>query len=264
MFKNPFVLISSILATIISLVLIIGTVTGIWWLWDRSLPISVLSVQGTASQKVKYDKVTLNLTISLVGSDVSLLNTEIDTKTTKIIDYLKLQGISENDIQTNKSSYPDYSTVIYDSSSKPNSSTQQGSNQTRVENNFIVILNDFGTDNSKPNKVIAEVTKLGVNRFGGFNYDFKDNKAICNNLENTATENAWQKAQDKIKALGGGRVVKKTTNFVSGCGNNNYPMMYNSMAKAEPITGTSQETPPSVLGGEQELTSSIELTVEYK
>ncbi len=260
MFKNKLVLVATIIAIVASVFLIIGVGAGVWWLWDKNLPVSVLSVQGESSKKVKYDKVTINLTISLIGKDVSVLNSEIDTKTSKIIDYLKSQNISEDQIQTNKSSYPDYEMgYIY---SAPDVSPKE--RQTRVENNFIVTFTDFGSDNTKPNKVIAEVTKLGVNRFGSFNYDFNDNKKVCSDLENMAIEDAYNKAQDRVKALGGGRIVKKTTNLLSGCGGvNNYPMMYATKADVA-ASGPSQEIPPSVLGGEQEITSTIELTVEYK
>jgi hypothetical protein len=39
--------------------------------------------------------------------------------------------------------------------------------------------------------------------------------------------------------------------------------MYNTMASSSEMAKDSS-TPPSVLGGEQEITSNVQLTVEYK
>jgi uncharacterized protein YggE len=261
MFKNKYVLLATILAVVSSIFLIIGVGAGLWWLWERNLPISVLTVQGEATKKVQYDKVTVNLTISLVGSDVNSLNSEIDSKTNKIIEYLNKQGIQNNDIQTSKTSFPDYQPIVYSSPTKDGSDITQ----TRVETNFTVVFNNFKQDPSLPNKVIAEATKLGVNRFGAFSYDFEDNKKVCSDLEDEATKNAFKTANDRIKALGGGRIVKKTVNLLNNCGNNNYSYPYATIGKADiaPIS-VSGETAPSVLGGEQELTSTVDLTVEYK
>jgi uncharacterized protein YggE len=261
MFKNKYVLFATILAVVSSIFLIIGVGAGLWWLWERNLPISVLTVQGQATKKVQYDKVTVNLTISLVGSDVNSLNSEIDSKTNKIIEYLNKQGIQNNDIQTSKTSYPEYQPIVYSMPVRDGENTTQ----TRVETNFTVVFNNFKQDASLPNKVIAEATKLGVNRFGSFNYDFADNKKVCADLEDEATKDAFKIANDRIKALGGGRIVKKTVNLLNNCGNNNYPYPYATMGKADAsAVSASSESAPSVLGGEQELTSTVDLTVEYK
>ena len=208
MFKNKYVLFATILAVVSSMFLIIGVGAGLWWLWERNLPISVLTVQGQATKKVQYDKVTVNLTISLVGSDVNSLNSEIDSKTNKIIEYLNKQGIQNNDIQTSKTSYPDYQPIVYS-----NAKDEENEPQTRVETNFTVVFNNFKNDASLPNKVIAEATKLGVNRFGAFSYDFADNKKVCSVVEDEATKDAFKIANNRIKALGGGRIVKKTVNL---------------------------------------------------
>ena len=288
--KSRFVLMAIIAATVIGLMLMLGVGAAVWYLIDKTTPVSVLSVQGKSSKKIAYDQVSVNLTISLVGSNVEALNTEIDTKTVKLLDYLKSQNVAENQIQTNKSSYPDYDQPNYpidatnpmvspvdlpeptgftppsiptNPISKP--APVPSERKTRVENNFIITFTDFAENPSKPNKVVSEATKLGVNRFGSFNYNFKDNKAVCQELENEATKDAFNRATDRIKSLGGGRIVKRTTNLLGSCGGSNYPIYegYNMMAKVDSIASSSNPV-PTLLGGQQELFSMVELTVEYK
>lgn len=258
MFKNKLVILATIASVISILILTVGVSAGVWWLWDRSLPVSVLTVQGESSKKIKYDKVSINLTISIVGNDVSSLNSEIDTKTNKVINYLKSQNIAEDQIQTNKSSFPDY---------ELNNFSEELDNkmprQTRFESNFTITFIDFGQDKAKPNKVIAEVTKLGVNRFGGFNYDFNDNKKVCSDLENSAIEDGLKKAEDRVKFLGGSRITKKSVDLFSGCLDNQYSTLPFATpgSQSENVQGI---TPPPALGGEQEISRTVQLIIEYK
>jgi uncharacterized protein YggE len=222
-----------------------------------SRPTSSVSITGSAKEKVKYDTAKLAFYITKKGEDIAKLNTEVDETSTKIKDILKSKNIPTSDIQSAKSSYPDYSF-------NPTTGTQS-TQQTIVENRISVTIADIQTKLSLPNELTDELTKNGVTRFDPYQYEFKDSKQVCEKLKTKAIEDARTRGISQIKALGGNSIVKTQLQDGNNCDNQfgGYPVPYFA-DKAVSATGGSVQQAPEVFTGEKELVQDVSVMFEYR
>jgi uncharacterized protein YggE len=245
----------------LAVVLLVGGIVAVgYFAYDFSKPISKISVNGQASVKLKPNEAKTTMYYTQVGDNLSTLNQEADKKTNQIKEYLIKQGIDEKDMVINKNSYPDYDSMPM---IKPDGSTNSGQRKTRMEVSFQVTFKNIQQDLSKPNKILDEATKIGVTRFDPFQYVVENQKQICKDLQTKAIEDGYRQGEDRIKALGGGRIVRKEVQTFSDCAQDfrNYPVM----AK-EAMTSSSdmQTKAPDLTTGEQELVSQATVVLEYK
>jgi uncharacterized protein YggE len=222
-----------------------------------SRPTSSVSVSGSAKEKVKYDTAKLAFYVTKKGDDIAKLNTEVDESYSKVTDILKAKNISTGDIQSSKSSYPDYSF---------NPATgAQSAQQTIVENRISVTIKDIQKNLTLPNELTDELTKNGVTRFDPYQYEFKDSKQVCERLKTKAIEDARTKGISQIKALGGSAIVKTQLQDGNNCDNQfgGYPVPYFA-EKAVSATGDRVQQAPEVFTGEKELIQDVLVTFEYR
>lgn len=224
---------------------------GIYLVYQNSQPYSSFSVTETVKQKVKPDQATVQLFVSQSGTDIKKMNTENDAITLKVTDYLIKNGISKNKIKTNKNSFEEYDMSKSTDIANP-------IKFTRVES---IIDVEFVNLDNNPNAILDETIALGVNRYGQFNYKTKDLKVICDQLEIDAEKNVKTKADLKVKNLGG-NVIKTQygQTYTTGCENSlgGAAPMYD--AKTTSISGMI----PNVMTGEQEISATATLNVEYR
>jgi uncharacterized protein YggE len=251
------------------LVLVILGVAGLagFWLWDQTRPVSSISVTGTAKTKVKPNQAEITFYYSESGNDVNKLNQSVDQVTNKIKEALKRNGIEGADLVTNKNAYPDYSVVLPTVVDRAGLPVKPSDNPpTKVEASFQIIFKKLQEDTTKPNKVLQEMTNLGVNRFDPLRYEIGDRTKVCNELQTKAIEDAYRRGGEQIQALGGGRIVRRQLQTGQDC-DNIFPPYY-AMGREAMTTGapdsSEQNTPPEVNAGEQELTSQVSVTLDYK
>jgi len=260
--KNKFwIILVSIIS--VSVVVIVGITFFI--VRDNNAPTSKLTIQVQEKRKVTANTATINLTISETGTDTSKLNTSIDQKSQKVVNYLKSEGLAENDLQLNKNTYEDYGSIPFGPNGVVSPAAQ---NQLRSEANIQVIFKLDKVGKDKPNQVLQKTIELGVNRFNGYNYTIDNQDEICQEMKNKAVEKAVNQAKDQVKTLGGGRIVRsELNNNQYGCGNGFFnPMAMtgsNEMFATSKIADSQNNIPP-ILVGEQELNVNVEVSVEYK
>jgi uncharacterized protein YggE len=240
-----------VLLSLFLLFIIALTTTGAYLMYENTRPTSTISVADVLKQKVKPDQANVQLFISQAGTDIKKMNTENDVITVKVTDYLIKSGIAKNKIKTNKNSFEEYDMSGITDPANPKK-------LTRVES---IIDVEFVNLDNNPNAVLDETLALGVNRYGQFNYKTKDLKAICDQLEIDVEKSVKIKADLKIKNLGGN--VTKTQygqTYTTGCENTLGAMpMYDSKAM-----GAEGGMIPNVMTGEQEVSATANLNVEYR
>ncbi len=242
-----------IIAAMLSLVWIFSIYTGI----QNALPSSTISVIGSSKQTVGYDSAKLTFYITKQGADISTLNKDVDDITTKAQDYLVSQSISKSDIQTAKSSYPDYNYGPI--------SSEPSNQKTVVENRITITLNEISSKKDKPNLITQELIKLGVTRFDPYQYELKDAEAICETLKTNAIKDAKQKSEERVKAIGGKVIIKTEVNDTAPCNNQfGYPMPYFADAKISAAPSEMGSGVPEVLTGEKELKQEVTIVTTYR
>jgi uncharacterized protein YggE len=222
---------------------------------------SQINVTGSAEKKVKYDKITLSFTISKTGTDTTALNKTVDELTTKTQDILTKAGIKKNNIQTNKSSYPDYSN-IYGVEPQKDGNTNKN---TVFDVRFTVKIEDLQNNLDLPNTLTKQLTDLGINRFDPYQYEIADQKSICEELKTQAITDAREKGINQIKAIGGKKIV--STQIQAGgdsCDNIFYPIPYATLGKADAISAAPISSTPEVITGEKTITQQVSVTFEYR
>jgi uncharacterized protein YggE len=242
---------------------VISALVGTTWIYFQyvslqdSRPSSSVAVNGQAKKTIKHDTAKLSFVISKQGENVSELNKMIDETTSKAIAILKSKNISDNDIQTSKSSYPEYSF-------SPDS--KQGEPKlTNTENRISVTISDIQTKLSLPNELTSELTSIGITRFDPYQYETKNIEKICDELKTLAIQDAKEKAKSQIQAIGGKTVIKSQINDQSQCGNNAaYPLPYLSSkdiaVSSERVGGGGLD----VFTGERELEQVVNVVFEYR
>jgi uncharacterized protein YggE len=245
--KYFIVLLSFFLLFIIAL-----TTAGTYLIYENTRPTSNISVTDVIKQKVKPDQANVQLFISQAGTDIKKMNAENDAITIKVTDYLMQSGIAKNKIKTNKNSYEEYDMSGITDPANPKK-------LTRVES---IVDVEFVNFDNNPNVILDETLALGVNRYGQFNYKTTDLKAICDQMEIDVEKNLKIKADQKIKNLGG-NVVKTQygQTYTTGCDNSLGGMAPMYDAKTTSIDGGMI---PNVMTGEQEVSATANLNVEYR
>ena len=223
---------------------------GAYIIYENTRPVSTISVTDVLKQKVKPDQATVQLFVSQSGTDVKKMNAENDAVTVKVTDYLIKNGVAKNKIKTNKNSFEEYSSFSVDNS-KPLPKT------TRVEN---IIDVEFVNVENNPNALLDETLSLGVSRFGQFSYKIKDVKTICDQLEVDVEKSVKAKAEQKINNLGGNAIkTQYGQTYTTGC-ENSLTAMPTYDAKTTFVDGST----PTVMTGEQEISATANLTIEYR
>jgi uncharacterized protein YggE len=226
-------------------------VAGSYLMYQNSKPFSSFVVTETVKQKVKPDQATVQLFISQAGIDVKKMNTQNDAITVKVTDYLIQKGIAKNKIKTNKNSFEEYN----DFSSISSVSDQK---LTRVES---IIDVEFVNLDNNPNAILDETLALGVNRYGQFVYKTKDLKVVCDALETEAENKVREKAFKRGELFGNSQVrLQYGQTYTTGCENSlGGPAPMYDMKTA----GIGGEI-PNIMTGEQEVSATANLNVEYR
>jgi uncharacterized protein YggE len=248
---------TALLSLFLLFVIALSTV-GAYYVYENTRPTSTISVTDILKQKVKPDQATVQLFISQSGTDIKKMNTENDAVTVKVTDYLVQNGVAKNKIKTNKNSYKE--DQVLDLENPLFNGNEKAFTQiiTRVES---IIDVEFVNFDDNPNAILDGTLALGVNRYGQFNYKTKDLKAICDQMEIDVEKSVKVKADQKIKNLGG--TVVKTQygqTYTTGCDNSLGGMTPMYDAKSAAMGGAI----PNILTGEQEVSATANLNVEYR
>jgi uncharacterized protein YggE len=240
-----------VLLSLFLLFVVALTSFGAYMLYENTRPTSMVSVSDTLKKKVKPDQATVQLFISQTGLDLAKMNKENDAIAVKVTDFLIKSGVSKDKIKTNKNSYPDYGIE----------SSIDGAKKPQLTVAEITIDVEFVNLDNNPNAILDETLALGVNRFGAFNYKTADIKKLCDALEIEVEKSVKVKAEQKVENIGGKIVkIQYSQTYVNNCENNAVPF-YSAMKSADSAAASPV---PELMTGEQEISATASLNVEYR
>jgi uncharacterized protein YggE len=241
-----------VLLSLFLLFVVALTSAGAFMIYDNTRPISTISVTDTLKKTVKPDQANVQLVISKTGADLKALNRDNDAVTLKVTQYLVENGISKDKIKTNKNSYPDYGVEPTLDSKLP----KQTVAETTIDVEFVNL-------DSNPNAILEKTLELGVTRYGQFTYKTKNVKQICDTLETEVEKSVKTKADNKISNIGGKIVkIQYSPTFTTNCDGNS-PVPYYSTVKSTD-TEILGSPAPELMTGEQEISATASLNVEYR
>lgn len=211
------------------------------------------SVTMSAEGKVtaKPDTASISFSVVTQGKEATKVQEDNDKKMKTVTDYLKGEGVNEEDIKTsNYNLYPQYDyNTRYDSEGKTIPPTIVGYNLTQTVTVKVRDLAEVGS-------IIGNLTSKGVNQIETMSYFIDDPDTLKAEARKQAVDKAKDKAQELADKLGVklGRII----NFSEG--ESYIPMAYADRAYG--IGGGGGASP--VEPGSQDVTVSVTLTFELK
>ena len=163
-------------------------------------PTNTMVVSADGKVKAVPDMATINLGVVTQGPSSSAVQEESSKKVNKIIEFVKQQGVSKDDISTSQFNiYPQYN-------------YQNGKNDiVGYEARQTIVVQVKGVDKSTQvlSKILSDATLAGANEISGVSLDFDDPDNLRQKARELAIEKAKARAQELAKASGLqlGRVV---------------------------------------------------------
>ncbi|HEY4494464.1 MAG TPA: SIMPL domain-containing protein [Candidatus Paceibacterota bacterium] len=185
---------------------------------------------------------------------------EVNTKTKKILDFLKSNGVAEKDIKTEGyNSYPKYSNgepcplYYVEGGMMPPCRTESKIVGYTVSQSVSVKIRKV----DDASKIIDGINKIGVSNMSGPNFTIDDEDALKAEARKKAIAEAKTKAEILADDLG--VRLGRVTSFTES-GNGIYPMMYAGKATLD-----SAATPvPELPKGENTISSDVTITYEIR
>lgn len=223
--------------------------------YSGRVPKNTMTVTAEGKVKAVPDMATINLGVVTQGPSSAAVQDESSKKVNKIIDFVKQQGVSKDDISTSQFNiYPQYN-------------YKDGKNDiVGYEARQTIVVQVKGVDKSTQvlAKILADSTQAGANEISGVSLGFDDPDNLKQTARAQAIEKAKARAEElaKVSGLSLGRVVSVSQ---AGTGDSG-PMPYyggygmgggGSDAVAKSIS-------PNIEPGSQDVTESMTLTFEVK
>jgi len=235
--------------------LIVGKTKDLKDVLGNKNPDNTISVSAEGKVQAVPDLATVNLGVLTQGSDPSVVQEQNSVKVNKIIDYIKQQGISKDDISTSQFNiYPQY-----DYNNGRNTIIGYQLNQT-------ITVKVRGMDKSTDilSKILKGGVQQGANEVNGVSLGFDDADELRQEARKLAIEKAKVKAQDLAQAAGLklGKVVS-----VSETGSYGGPIMpYEGLGIGGGGYGGSdmKSASPNIEPGSQDVVANMTVVFEVK
>ena len=248
--------IAAIIIIIIVLILVGKMICGGHGLRGDNRIVNVITVSGKGEVVVKPDIAAVSFGVTAENLDVAKAQTESTTKMNKIIDLLKTKGVAEKDIKTtNYNIYPRYD-YLQTAEIYPYYGGKQVLSAYVVSQTVEVKIRDI----SKAGEILSGVAEFGVTDISGLTFTVDNEETVKDQARDLAIQDA--KAQAKVLAKGLGVRLVKITSFSE---NGNYPIYYglekSTMAYG---IGGGDAVAPTVMTGENKITSNVSITYEIR
>lgn len=222
---------------------------------------NTISTSASARRSVKPDTAIASFSIRKENASLEIARNEVSTLSTKVVDFLKREGVAEKDIKS--TSYNIYPQESYDSRPCVLSSGTSIACPPRptaktfvVETTYEVKMHDL----DKVGSLIAGVSESGVNQISSLRFTLDD--VNMEKLRAEARDEAINKAQEKAKILARSLNVRLDglVNFSEGGGEQ--PMYYDRSFGKGGMMEVASAPAPSIAVGENEVVSSVTLVYE--
>ncbi len=225
-----------------------------------NIPPNTISFSGHGEVQAVPDIATIYFTVEASKGTQGEASDEVNTKTKKILDFIKSSGVAERDIKTEGyNSYPKYSNpevcpMYYGQGIMPPCRVGESKIIGYTVSQSITVKVRKVDDASK---VIDGINKIGVTNMSGPNLTIDNEDTLKAEARQKAIDDAKAKAKELASQLG--VHLEKISNFSEG---GNYPIMY---GKAEAMSADSVAPVPSQIPkGENTISSDVTITYEIR
>lgn len=213
---------------------------------------NTISISGEGKVSAVPDLAQIELGVTTQGSTASDVQNQSTNKINKIIDFVKKQGVPQEDITTSQfSMYP-----TYDYTNGKNDINGYQANQT-------ISIKIRGVDKSKDqlNKVLGGVTDQGANQINGVTFTFNDPDELRQQAREKAITKAKEKAAElaKISGISLGRLITVSESY----GGMPIGMPYAASGMGGGAAMMDSAT-PNVEPGSQDITATMTVVFEVK
>lgn len=217
-------------------------------------PDNTLSVSAEGKVKATPDLATVNLGVITQGTEASKVQDDNSKKINKIVEFVKKQGITKDDISTSQFNiYPQYN-------------YSNGKNEIigyQLDQTITVKVRGVDKSTEILGKILSGAVSEGANQIYGVALGFDDPDNLRQKARELAIEKAKEKAKELAKVAGIklGKVIS-----VSEAGSGGYPMPYYGAGFGGGGVGLSMEksVSPNVEPGSQDVIENMSVTFEVK
>jgi uncharacterized protein YggE len=218
-------------------------------------PANTISVSAEGKIKAVPDLATVNIGVMTQGNTAAEVKDGNNTKINKIIEFVKAQGISAEDIKTSQFSF------------YPQQNWQNGKGTIiGYQGDQTITVKVKGVDKSQTvlEKILDGSVNSGANQIQGVNFGYENPENVQQEARKLAIDNAKTKAQGLAKEAGLtlGKVVSiaETGSYMPGI------MSYADSAYGMGGGGVAMQKSlaPNVEPGSQEITESMTVVFEVK
>jgi uncharacterized protein YggE len=218
-------------------------------------PANTISVSAEGKIKAVPDLATVNIGVMTQGNTAAEVKDGNNTKINKIIEFVKAQGISSEDIKTSQFSF------------YPQQNWQNGKGTIiGYQGDQTITVKVKGVDKSQDvlEKILDGSVNSGANQIQGVNFGYENPENVQQEARKLAIDNAKTKAQGLAKEAGLtlGKVVSiaETGSYMPGV------MSYADSAYGMGGGGVAMQksVAPNVEPGSQEITESMTVVFEVK
>jgi len=223
---------------------------------------NTIAFTGHGEVKAVPDIAGIYFTVEESKDTQTAASDEVNTKTKKVLDFLKSSGVGEKDIKTEGyNSYPKYSSpencpVYYDSRLMFPCPTGEAKIVGYTVSQSVSVKIRKVDDASK---IIDGINKIGVTNMSGPNFTIDDEDELKAEARRKAIEDAKSKARALAKDLGVN--LGKIASFSES---GYYPMPYAMGGAYKLDSAVEQAIPPQVPKGENTISSDVTITYEIR
>jgi uncharacterized protein len=229
---------------------------GLWQGFSNENPKNTLPVTAEGRIKAVPDLATVNLGVLSRADTASAAQNENSRKINQIVEFVKKQGITQDDIAT--SQYNMYPQQDY----KEGRSSIVG---YEVNQTITIKIHDVDQEGKQDllGTLLSGVTDNGANQVQGVSLGFEDADDLRQQAKEQAITKAKEKAQELAKAAGLklGRVI---TISESGYGGMPVPMYGEAARDAVAMPAMEKAVSPNIEPGQQDIVENMTLVFELK
>ncbi len=217
-------------------------------------PVNTISVSGMGKVTAIPDLATVNIGVLSQGTTAVEVKNQNNDKVSKIIAFVKEQGIDAKDITTSQFSF--YPTQDYNNGS-PRITGYQGNQSVTVK------VHGVDKDQSKLEKILDGSVNNGANQINGVSLSVEKPEDLQQDARKAAIADAKQKAQELAREAG--LSLGKVVSISESGGGYPGPLPY-AMDSVRSMAGVSIEKSiaPDFQTGSQEITETMTVTYEVK
>ena len=215
-------------------------------------PNNSLTVSAEGKVKATPDLATVNLGVITQGPEASKVQEENSKKINKIVEFVKKQGITKDDISTSQFNiYPQYN-------------YKDGKNDIigyQLDQTITVKVKGVDKSTEILGKILSGAVSEGANQIYGVSLGFDDPDNLRQQARELAIEKAKEKAKElaKVAGLKLGKVVS-----VSEAGGGGYPMPYYGGGYGGAGMAMEKAVSPNIEPGSQDIIENMSVTFEVK